>query len=281
MSAMSAQQHQQNYAEVYFETVAGRPLMEPLKIFRLIGETYQVATPILGGYLLVKRPEQLTLVMTTEMATLKLIYEPIGQLRLYHGLTDVIGENIPLENGEQPDQVKPVQLPAVTDSRYYVMTADGISETIQDAAAYQPKQPTHRISIVCLSTAEKKQLDAVEEELMASPAETVSPQLFDAPQPKTPVTSIANADEPTEVTVEVPQTETSKEPVIQDEVKRTDKSGMVVNSQSVALIAQALGQIAERLGELGEDPVTNQRQIEQLTTSSERLLSAIKTLVEA
>lgn len=274
---MNAQQHQQNYAEVYFETTAGETLMESLKIFRLIGETYQVATPVLGGYLLVKRPEQLTLVMTVEMTTIKLIYEPIGQLRLYHGLTDVIGEDVPLENGERADQVKPVSLPPVSASRYYVMTASGISETIQNPLQYQPQQPTQRISIVCLTTAEKQQLDAVEAELTVAPAETASAELFETAQ--RPMVEVSRVDESNDPISTIQQPERVVKQPVQVTHGNTAKPGMVVNSQSVALIAQALSQIADQIGELGVDPVTNQRQIEQLTTSSNRLLSAIRTLV--
>lgn len=164
--AEGAARQAQNYAEIHFDSRDGDQIMEPLKIFRAISEEYRIALPILSGYVLVNRPQNLTRTMTTDPAIIKLIYGKIGSLHVYHGLTDMTGELIPLHNGDRPDTVASVKLPDVDDQhRYYAMDDEGIGDQIKDPSQYQPDNPTAKTSLVSLTDAEKQKVDRMEREL--------------------------------------------------------------------------------------------------------------------
>lgn len=174
--AQDATRHAQNYAEVRFETRSGETIMEPLKIFRGIDESYQVATPVLSGYVLVKQPDQLTRIMTTTPTMIRLIYSKIGSLQVYHGLADMTGELITLHNSEQPDQVAPIELQVIPDHDYYVMTDDGLRNRVKDPKHYQPEDPAGKSSLVSLTLSEKDKVDEMEAALTIDP-EAALPEL--------------------------------------------------------------------------------------------------------
>lgn len=174
--AQDATRHAQNYAEVRFETRSGETIMEPLKIFRGIDESYQVATPVLSGYVLVKQPDQLTRIMTTTPTMIRLIYSKIGSLQVYHGLADMTGELITLHNSEQPDQVASIELQVIPDHDYYVMTDDGLRNRVKDPKHYQPEDPAGKSSLVSLTLSEKDKVDEMEAALTIDP-EAALPEL--------------------------------------------------------------------------------------------------------
>lgn len=163
----SRPKHSQNFAQVHFETRSGEAIMEPMKIFREIGEDYQIATPVLNGYVLVKSPSETTRQMTKKPVEIHLVYAKIGSLSVYHGLSDVTGERITLSNGKKPDQVKPVQLEDIAEHRYYPMTDDGIGEQLESPEHYQPTDPTVNISLVSLTSSEKRRVEEMEAEFTA------------------------------------------------------------------------------------------------------------------
>lgn len=171
--AEDATRHAQNYAEVRFETRSGETIMEPLKIFRGIDESYQVATPVLSGYVLVKQPDQLTRIMTTTPTIIRLIYSKIGSLQVYHGLADMTGELITLHNSEQPNQVAPIELQVIPDHDYYVMTDDGLRNRVKDPKRYRPEEPTGKSSLVSLTASEKDKVDEMEQALTIDPEATL------------------------------------------------------------------------------------------------------------
>ncbi|MBV0931122.1 hypothetical protein KTE19_10520 [Lentilactobacillus sp. IMAU92037] len=172
--AEGAARQVQNYAEVHFENLDGDQLMEPQKIFRAISEEYRIALPILNGYVLVNKPQRLSRLMGTEPAIIKLVYGKIGSLHVYHGLTDMTGELVPLKNGDQPDEVAPVQLPAVDDQHhYYVLDDEGLGERIDDVNHYQPNSPTAKTSLVSLTDEEKQKVDRMEHELSEGNNESI------------------------------------------------------------------------------------------------------------
>lgn len=156
----------QNYAEIHFVTRDGDQIIEPLKIFRAVSQEYHIALPILNGYVLVNKPQQLTHIMGAQPASIDLVYGKIGSLHVYHGLTDMTGELIPLTNGDQPDDVAPVKLPDVDDAHhYYEMDDEGIGDQIRDTNTYRPAIPTAKTSIVSLTDSEKAKVDRMEHEL--------------------------------------------------------------------------------------------------------------------
>ncbi|APR06890.1 hypothetical protein FAM21834_00616 [Lentilactobacillus parabuchneri] len=164
--AEGAARQVQNYAEIHFITRDGDEIIEPLKIFRAVSEEYHIALPILNGYVLVNKPQHLTRVMGVQPAIINLVYGEIGSLHIYHGLTDMTGELIPLQNGDEPDQVAPVKLPDIDeDHHYYVMDEEGIGEEITKVNNYQPANPTSKVSLVSLTDAEKARVDKMEREL--------------------------------------------------------------------------------------------------------------------
>lgn len=172
--AEGAARQVQNYAEVHFENLDGNQLMEPQKIFRAISEEYRIALPILNGYVLVNKPQRLSRLMGTEPAIIKLVYGRIGSLHVYHGLTDMTGELVSLKNGDQPDEVAPVQLPAVDEQHhYYVLDDEGLGERIDDVNHYQPNSPTAKTSLVSLTDEEKQKVDRMEHELSEGNNESI------------------------------------------------------------------------------------------------------------
>lgn len=173
MEPEKASRHSQNYAEIHFETRSGDAIMESLKVFRTIGEQFRIALPILKGYVLVHRPQELVYTMQEQPTVIHLIYAKIGSLHVYHGLTDMTGELVPLSNSDQPDQIKPVQLPRInSDQFYFEMSDEEIGAQVANPEQYVPRDPTAETSLVSLTTAEKQRVDHMEAELSADDNES-------------------------------------------------------------------------------------------------------------
>lgn len=173
MEPEKASRHSQNYAEIHFETRSGDAIMESLKVFRTIGEQFRIALPILKGYVLVHRPQELVYTMQEQPTVIHLIYAKIGSLHVYHGLTDMTGELVPLSNSDQPDQIKSVQLPRInSDQFYFEMSDEGIGAQVANPEQYVPRDPTAETSLVSLTTTEKQRVDHMEAELSADDNES-------------------------------------------------------------------------------------------------------------
>lgn len=290
MSEAEEKQHQsQNYAEVRFETKSGDAIMEPLKIFRAIDQTYQVATPILKGYVLVKKPDELTRTMTKTPAIIRLVYDRIGTLHVYHGLADVAGELITLKNSDKPDQVAPVKLQEIPEHQYYVMTDDGLGSQIDDPTHFQPKKPNHKTNLVSLTLDEKEKVDEMETELTIDPNGKL-PDLDDLHGLSDEPEKVSSSSEDTidkhfssrsEQFDTAENDETAEEnrasrshvepdlevPLLHDNPKVSE------HASPATLLARALSLICDSMLEV-DDP----KKIEALTDSSKKLLDAIRTL---
>ncbi|GAX06414.1 hypothetical protein IWT25_01758 [Secundilactobacillus pentosiphilus] len=263
----------QNYAEVHFETKSGEAIMEPLKIFRAIDATYQVATPILKGYVLVKKPDELTRKMTDTPAVIRLVYDRIGALQVYHGLTDVAGELITLKNGDKPDQVAPVELQDIDGHHYYVMTDDGLGEQIADPAHYQPGKPNAKTNLVSLTPAEKDKVDKMETELTIDPDGKL-PDMDDlqesAEEPEKALdASSESADEEDSSRLERANDDDHEA----EASEQSDSQAASEQATPVALLAKALTLICDSMQEV-DDP----KKVDALVDSSQKMLEAIKSL---
>lgn len=283
MSEAEEKHQGQNYAEVRFETKAGDTIMEPLKIFKAIDESYQVATPILKGYVLIKKPDELTRTMTTTPAVIRLVYDRIGTLQVYHGLTDVAGELITLRNSDQPDQVARVELPVIPGHHYYVMTDDGLGEQVEDPMHFQPAEPNQKTNLVCLTPAEKNKVDEMETALTIDPDGKLS-DLDDLRQPSEDTKPVSSTTEES--------TKKSLSSIFdkanfgegEEEAPVRTKSESSATSQHdhlaaskpaspASLLAAALSQICDSLAEADDS-----KTVAALTDSSKKILDTIRTL---
>jgi len=148
----------QKSIEFHFQTVAGVELMDPQKIFRATGESYRVETPVIEGYLLVSNPEPVNRIMGESSVSLELTYDRIGSVRIYQGTDDVIGEEIELLNSEQPNRVRPITLPDVSNKKYYPMDEIGIGDAVVHTENFVPETPTKQTLLLCLTDDEVHEL---------------------------------------------------------------------------------------------------------------------------
>lgn len=155
-------QKSQNFVEVHFQTPAGAELMAPIKIFRSAGESYQIEAPVIDGYLLIHHPEPLTRTMGETSVLFKLIYARIGSLRIYQRLDDLIGESIKLKNSKYPDQIEPVELPAIPGKTYYQVDEVGIGNQVENPKNFLPADSTRHAALLCLTDEDIQELGSTD-----------------------------------------------------------------------------------------------------------------------
>lgn len=294
---------QQNYAEIHYETPTGTELMEPIKIFRIIGELYRVATPILGGYVLVQRPKQLKFVMDEKSKVITLAYAPISTLRVFDGLDDIIGHEVKLINSDQSaDKVKPVQLAPVSGSHYFLINGSNVGPQIQNPDSYVPEHPAEPTEIMSMSQDDLENWGDVQAARLADTQNEVTANMSqsDNAEEKLRVQQDDSQHETQKMTTDskinvvksqqsqqnndrkISQSELSKQIVNQTE-RNSSVNDVTIPitpgaNQAIKQMTAAITALAQEVAELSVMPGQHQEQIDKLLKASQQLLETIRLL---
>lgn len=261
-----------NYVVINFITADRKKIIDPLKIFKPIGDFYQVNKPRLDGYILTSYRGKLEGVMKEESEQVELIYEPLGKLIIQSGIDEENTEVRSFQISERANQVKMISLPKIQGSEdYYYVEGHGderqIGKRVINPDNFLPDDPTSDVYLVKLTL---EQLDALEKRWHAQeqPVEA-----------KPEIVSIKEKTAKEEAKVASVQEMPREEKVKVAEFTQKPKEEMNMQLlEPTLLLCDAFKQVTHALVEFDKKNQLSQLQRKQLIKKASALLVAIEKL---
>ncbi|MCR1897079.1 MucBP domain-containing protein [Ligilactobacillus murinus] len=183
--AVESESRALNCVTVKFITPTQKKLIEPLKIFKPVGEHYQVNTPRLESYILSEVHGELSGTMGLLEKTVELIYKRLGKLYVREGVAerDVLSEEFKLSH--RADQVQSVYLPRLEGGEdYYYVLEDELGEKhfgkrVVDPAHFLPEDPTKDVYLLRLTLGQVDELKKQWQNQRSSENYLLSQERFD------------------------------------------------------------------------------------------------------
>lgn len=261
-----------NYVVINFITADRKKIIDPLKIFKPIGEFYQVNKPRLDGYILTSYRGKLEGVMKEESEQVELIYEPLGKLIIQSGIDEENTEVRSFQISERANQVKMISLPKIQGSEdYYYVEGHGderqIGKRVINPDNFLPDDPTSDVYLVKLTL---EQLDELEKRwhAQAQPVEA-----------KPEIVSVKEKTAKEEAKVASVQEMPKEEKVKVAEFIQKPKEEMNMQLlEPTLLLCDAFKQVTHALVEFDKKNQLSQLQRKQLIKKANALLVAIEKL---
>lgn len=266
---------QQNAVTVIYRTRDGQQLIPPMKIFKAVGEAYEVATPVLSGYVLIDRPS-ITGTMSMDAQSIDLVYAPLGKIQILEGPTQELVKTIQLTNSQQASDSAPVELPPRRDASYFTWLTDHLGDKIQEITAYHAEDPTAVTELISLTDKEE---EAMKMQNAAQVQTIFSPKPIEQqPEPKLSVIATDESNqEVTSIVASQPRTsgqvETTRVARSAASHEVSDNLGSEVSEQPLTILVHAFAQVAQGLAQVNQ---TDQRN--ELARTAQDLLQAIRKL---
>lgn len=155
-----------NYVIVKFLTPDRKQIIDPLKIFKTVGEMYKVNTPALSGYILSEYHGKLEGIMNENVMQVELIYKRLGKLVIQSGVDEENSVTQYFKISKQANQIQPVTLPNIQGSEdYYYLEYDGnqkqIGKRILDPNNFLPEDPTKNTHLLKLTLEQHEKLERI------------------------------------------------------------------------------------------------------------------------
>lgn len=252
-----------NYVVVNFITSNQEKIIDPLKIFKSVGEVYRVNKPKLDGYILIGYRGNLNGVMKESVEQVELIYAPLGKLVIQEGNDKNNTESVPFQVSSSADQVQAIKLPSLqgNEDYYYIESENGewkIGKRVVDPDNFLPNDPTSdvylaKLTLEQLNNEQKKRWHTPTKENMGG-------------------TEIVNANEDSE-------TATIKEiSEVSEATKETKGENVMQLLEPILLLSNAFKQVVHALVELEKKGQLTQSQKTQLIKKAKLLLVSIEKL---